>query len=109
MKGRHRRARFVRIAHFTRLLNFTDANYTHNTHTSTRIFVVLKVQRSPKVVPACAVGAGMSARRQPSRTRLKEAKPVLAHDESRRVRQPQELPAGTPTRRCVLSENQPLG
>ena len=28
--------------------------------------------------------------------------------ESRRVRQPQELPAGTPTRRCVESENQTL-
>ena len=38
MKGRHRRARFVRIAHYTRLRFFTDANDTHNTHTNTRNF-----------------------------------------------------------------------
>ena len=38
MKGRHRRARFVRIAHYTRLRIFTDANNTHRTHTNTRIF-----------------------------------------------------------------------
>ena len=51
----------------------------HTTNTQARaIFAVFKVQMSPKVVPACAVGAGTSARRQPSRTRLKEAKPVLA-------------------------------
>jgi len=38
MKGRHRRARFVRIVHYTRLRFFTDANDTHNTHTNTRNF-----------------------------------------------------------------------
>ena len=33
MKGRHRRARFVRIVHYTRLRNFTDGKLdTQNTH-----------------------------------------------------------------------------
>ena len=52
MKGRHRRARFVRIEHYTRLRNFTDANYTHNTHTITRIFRRLKGPEVPKGRPS---------------------------------------------------------
>ena len=49
MKGRHRRARFVRIEHDTQLRNFTDANCTQNIHTNTRIF---RRQSGPEVLKA---------------------------------------------------------
>ena len=47
MKGRHRRARFVRIVHYTRLLIFTVANDTHNRRTSTRKFSSSLRSRGP--------------------------------------------------------------
>ena len=49
MKGRHRRARFVRIEHDTQLRNFTDANCTQNIHTNTRIF---RRQSGPEILKA---------------------------------------------------------